>query len=289
MSGYSEEELLGMPFKKISVPDGIEKVMQYFGEIFLTDKTGKPFLWNLVKMNGEQGFFEIVTSLIKNKNGKPIGFRGIGRDVTERKRAEEVLQQTLASLRNAFGTTIQVMVSAVEMRDPYTAGHQLRVADIARSIAREMGLPNDKIDGIRLAGSIHDIGKLSVPAEILSKPTKLTDLEFSLIKEHPQIGYEMLKDVESQWPLAQIVYQHHERMNGSGYPRNLKGDEILIEARIMAVADVVEAMASHRPYRPGLGIEPALEEIEKNKGIVYDNAVADACLRLFREKNYKIP
>jgi HD-GYP domain-containing protein (c-di-GMP phosphodiesterase class II) len=150
-----------------------------------------------------------------------------------------------------------------------------------------MGLPKDKIDGIRMVGSIHDIGKLSIPAEILSKPTKLTDLEFSLIKEHSRSGYEMLKDVESPWPLAQIVYQHHERMNGSGYPRNLKGDEIIIEARIMAVADVVEAMASHRPYRPALGIEAALEEIVKNKGILYDNTVAEACLRLFREKGYK--
>ena len=139
-----------------------------------------------------------------------------------------------------------------------------------------------------MAGSIHDIGKLSVPAEILSKPTKLTDLEFSLIKEHSRIGYEMLKDVESPWPLAEIVYQHHERMNGSGYPINLKGDEILIEARIMAVADVVESMASHRPYRPALGIETALEEIEKNKGILYDDAVTDACLRLFREKGFQL-
>ena len=180
------------------------------------------------------------------------------------------------------------MVSAVEMRDPYTAGHQVRVADLARAIATEMGLDQNKIDGIRMAGSIHDIGKLSIPAEILSKPTKLTDIEFSLIKEHSRSGYEMLKDVESPWPLAEIVYQHHERMNGSGYPRNLKGDEILIEARIMAVADVVEAMASHRPYRPALGIEAALEEIEKNKGILYDNTVADACLRLFREKGYQL-
>ena len=139
-----------------------------------------------------------------------------------------------------------------------------------------------------MAGSIHDIGKLSIPAEILSKPTKLTNIEFSLIKEHPRSGYEMLKDVESPWPLAQIVYQHHERMNGSGYPRNLKGDEILMEARIMAVADVVESMASHRPYRPALGIDAALEEIEKNKGILYDNTVADACLRLFREKGYQL-
>ena len=138
-----------------------------------------------------------------------------------------------------------------------------------------------------MAGSIHDIGKLSIPAEILSKPTKLTEIEFSLIKEHPQNGYEMLKDVESPWPLAQIVHQHHERMDGSGYPGNLKGDEILIEARIMAVADVVEAMASHCPYRPTLGIEAALEEIEKNKGILYDVDVANACLKLFRGKGYQ--
>ena len=140
-----------------------------------------------------------------------------------------------------------------------------------------------------MAGSIHDIGKLSIPAEILSKPTKLTtEIEFSMIKEHAQSGYEILKDVESPWPLAQIVYQHHERMNGSGYPRKLKGNEILIEARIMAVADVVEAMASYSPYRPTLGIEAALEEIEKNKVILYDDTVAEACLRLFREKGYQL-
>jgi putative nucleotidyltransferase with HDIG domain len=209
-------------------------------------------------------------------------------DNIERKRAEAELQQTLESFRKAVGATIQVMVSAVEMRDPYTAGHQLRAANLACAIAMEMGLPQDKIEGLRMAGSIHDIGKLSIPAEILSKPTKLTNIEFSLIKEHSQIGYEMLKDVESPWPLAQIVYQHHERIDGSGYPRNLKGDEILMEARIMAVADVVEAMASHRPYRPSLGMDVALAEIEKNKGTIYDNTVANACLRLFREKRYQL-
>ena len=471
MSGYSEEELLGMSFKKISAPDGIEMVIQYFGEIFRTGKTGKPFLWNLMKKNGERGFFEIVVSLIRDKQGKSTGFRGIGRDITERKKtekdlqnseelfrnlfqhhaavkliidpdtgnimdaneaavnyygwpreqitqmkiqdinasseeevkeamekvrvnkkirfefrhrkadgsvrdvevfssiikaqgkdilhsivhditdrkyaqealresedkfrsifensssamaiierdttismvnkeycrislydekdvigmswtkqippedlkrleeynrerrinpklvpsnyefsfyrkdgeirnalisiailpkvkevvasfvditerkqAEKKLQQTLNSLEKAVGTTIQVLVSAVEFRDPYTAGHQLRVADLARTIATEMGLAPDKIEGIRMAGSIHDIGKLSIPAEILSKPTKLTNIEFSLIKEHPRIGYEMLKDVESPWPLAQIVHQHHERIDGSGYPGKLKGD-----------------------------------------------------------------
>jgi HD-GYP domain-containing protein (c-di-GMP phosphodiesterase class II) len=180
------------------------------------------------------------------------------------------------------------MVSAVEMKDPYTSGHQLRVANIARAIATEMELPDDRIEGISMAGSIHDIGKLSVPAEILSKPSKLTNNEFSIVKEHSQSGYEMLKNVESPWPLAQIVYQHHERMDGSGYPRNLKGDEILLEARILAVADVVEAMVSHRPYRAALGIEVAMEEIEKNRGTLYDDVVADACLKLFREKGYKL-
>ncbi len=223
-----------------------------------------------------------------DKQGNTIGIVGVGREITDLKQAEQKLKNTLESLRKAVNTTIQVMVAAVEVRDPYTAGHQTRSADLARHIAAGMGLPQEKIDGIRLAGSIHDIGKLSIPAEILSKPTILTDIEFSLIKEHSLQGYEMLKDVESPWPLAEIVYQHHERMDGSGYPRNLKGDDILIEARILTVADVVEAMASHRPYRPGLGIDAALTEIEKHKGILYDAGAVDACLRLFREKGYEL-
>jgi response regulator RpfG family c-di-GMP phosphodiesterase len=208
--------------------------------------------------------------------------------ITEHKQAEEELQRTLESLRKAVGVTIQVMASAVETRDPYTAGHQIRSADLARAIASEMGLSQKKIEGLRMAGSIHDIGKLSIPAEILSKPTKLSGIEFRLIKEHARQGYEILKDVESPWPLAEIVYQHHERMDGSGYPGNLKGDNILIEARILAVADVVESMASHRPYRPGLGIDAALEEIEKNKGLLYDSHAVDTCLKLFREKGYQL-
>ena len=207
---------------------------------------------------------------------------------SEHKQAEEEFRYTLDSLRRVFGTTIQVMVSAVETRDSYTAGHQHRSTALARAIATEMGLPKEKINSIRMAGSIHDIGKLSIPAEILSKPTKLTELEASLIKEHSRRGYEMLKDVESHYPLAQIVYQHHERMDGSGYPRNLKGGDILIEALIMGVADVVESMTSPRSYRPTLGIDAALGEIEKNKGILYDADVVDACLRLFREKGYEL-
>ena len=180
------------------------------------------------------------------------------------------------------------MVSAVETRDPYTAGHQTRSADLSRAIATEMGLSKEKIDGIRMAGSIHDIGKLSIPAEILSRPSKLSELEFSLVKEHAQRGYEILKKVESPWPLAEMVYQHHERMDGSGYPRNLKGEEILMEARILAVADVVEAMASHRPYRPALGMQAALEEIAKNRDTLYDPEVVAACLRLINGKGFKL-
>jgi len=209
-------------------------------------------------------------------------------DITDSKRSKKQLQETLDSLRRAIGATIQVMVSAVETRDPYTSGHQIRSADLARAIATEMGLPQEKIDAIRMAGSIHDIGKIAVPAEILSKPTKLRDFEFRMIMFHAQAGYDILKDIEFPWPLAEIVYQHHERMDGSGYPRNLKGEEICIEARILAVADVVEAMASHRPYRPALGIDAALKEIENNRGTHYDIDVVDACLRKFREQGFQL-
>jgi PAS domain S-box-containing protein len=220
--------------------------------------------------------------------GEPEYLLGISEDITDRKLAEKILQQTLNRLRKSFDTIIQVMVIAVEARDPYTSGHQKRSASLAHTIAKEMGLSGNKIEALIMAGPIHDIGKLSIPAEILSKPGKLSDVEFSLIKEHARIGFEMLKDVESPWPLADIVHQHHERMDGSGYPKHLKGDEILIEARILAVADVVESMASHRPYRPALGIDAALDEIVKNRGRLYDPEVVDACLRLFNEKGYKL-
>lgn len=208
--------------------------------------------------------------------------------LSERNRAEEQLKRNLEKLRRSIDGVVQAMALAVEVRDPYTAGHQKRVADLACAVAEEMGFPSDKIMGIRMAGAIHDLGKISVPAEILSKPTKLIDLEMGLIKTHPQVGSDILKRIEFPWPLAQIVLQHHERMDGSGYPQGLRGDEILPEARLIAVADVVEAMASHRPYRPSRGIESALREIAKNKGKLYDPAAVDACLRLFREKRYHL-
>jgi len=204
----------------------------------------------------------------------------------ERNRAENEVQKNLKKLRQTLGAVIQVLEQTVEVRDPYTAGHQRRVADLARAIAEEMGLSDDQIDGIRIAGIIHDIGKMYVPAEILSKPWGLSQLEFSLIKTHPQVGYDILKAIEFPWPVANIVLQHHERINGSGYPFSLPQKKILIEAKILGVADVVEAMASHRPYRPALGLEAALDEISHNKGKLYDTEIVDTCLKLFKQDNF---
>jgi putative nucleotidyltransferase with HDIG domain len=214
-------------------------------------------------------------------------FEQAQQEIAERVQAEKDLKRSLEKLQKALEGTIHALAATTEMRDPYTAGHQRRVAELAGAIAEEMGLPKDKIEGIRMAGLIHDVGKISVPAEILSKPSKLNEMEMDLIKAHSQIGYDILKEIDFPWAVAKIVLQHHERMDGSGYPQGLKGDEILLEARILAVADVVEAMASHRPYRPALGIEMALEEVSKNKGSLYDPDVVDACLELFTKKRFE--
>jgi HD-GYP domain-containing protein (c-di-GMP phosphodiesterase class II) len=208
------------------------------------------------------------------------------RELAERERAEGELQHTLAKLREALGGIIQTVALTVETRDPHTAGHQRRVANLARAIADEMGLSEKQVDGIRMAGLIHDLGKISVPVEILSKPGRLSELEWGMIQAHPQVGYDVLKTVDFPWPVAQIVLQHHERMDGSGYPQGLSGEEIMLEARILGVADVVEAMASHRPYRPPRGLDKALEEISQNRGVLYDPEVVDACLTLFTEKGF---
>jgi len=200
---------------------------------------------------------------------------------------EKIVEERTASLQEALEGIIQAMARTVEARDPYTAGHQHRVALLSVAIAEKMGIPKDQIEGVRMAGRIHDLGKISAPAEILSKPTRLTDIEFGLIKTHPRVGYDILKEIEFPWPIAQMVLQHHEKMNGSGYPQGLSGEDILLEARILCVADVVEAMASHRPYRAALGIDVAFDEISKNRGVIYDPHVADACLKIFKEKGFK--
>jgi PAS domain S-box-containing protein len=218
---------------------------------------------------------------VRDEKGQIMYYDGMTEDITIRKESAE-------RIRKALGATVQAIAVTVETRDPYTAGHQRRTADLAQAIAEDMKLSPDRIEGIRVSSAIHDLGKISVPAEILSKPTKLTELEFSLIKTHSQSGYDILKDIEFPWAIARIVLEHHERMNGSGYPNGLSGDSILVESRILAVADVVESMASHRPYRPALGIDAALEEIEKNRRTLYDDTVVDSCLKLFRVKGFQL-
>jgi PAS domain S-box-containing protein/putative nucleotidyltransferase with HDIG domain len=208
-------------------------------------------------------------------------------DITERKRVGEDLKESFERLRRSLESTVSVLAWAVEMRDPYTAGHQQRVTDLACAIATEMGLSEEQMHGIRVAGLIHDIGKLNIPSEILNKPGQLKEIEYGFFKIHPEVGYDVLKTIEFPWPVAKIVLQHHERMDGSGYPQGLSGAEIILEARILAVADIVEAMATHRPYRPARGIGDALEEILHNKGTFYDLDVVDACLRVFYEKGFK--
>ena len=209
-------------------------------------------------------------------------------DVTLARQAAELQVQSYRAVQKAVAGTIYAMARIVESRDPYTAGHQQGVARLAVAIGREMGLEQEQVNGLMMAALIHDLGKINVPAEILAKPTKLTPLEFSLIQTHSQSGYEILKEIEFPWPVAQMVLEHHERFDGSGYPQGLRGEAILLEARILAVADVVEAMASHRPYRPALGIEAALEEVRAKRGTAFDERVADACLTLFLEKGLKL-
>ena len=209
------------------------------------------------------------------------------REVIQRKQTEEELKRSTEKMVKALEDTIQAMAMIVEMRDPYTAGHQRRVTQLACAIAKKMDFSENQTNALRLAGLIHDIGKIRVPSEILTNPDGLSEAEFNIIKMHPLVGYEILSTIEFPWPIAQIVYQHHERMDGSGYPSGLSGEDILLEARILAVADVIEAMSSHRPYRPALGIDKALSEITQKKGVLYDANVVDACLWLFTEKSFK--
>ena len=220
---------------------------------------------------------------MRNNHGEIEYYDGIIEDITERRAAEQLVEESYNKLQIILDSTVKALASTAEMRDPYTAGHQQRVTQLACAIAKEMGLPREKIECIRVASIVHDIGKIHVAGEILNKPIKLAEIEMELVRLHCQAGYEILKSIEFPWPIAEIVLQHHERIDGSGYPRGLKGDEILIEARILAVADVIEAMASHRPYRTALSMSDALEEITKNRGKLYDIIVVSACLNLFNK------
>lgn len=203
-------------------------------------------------------------------------------------KAEHTMAQTLDRYRKVLAGMVHSMGTLMSKKDNYTAEHQVKVARLAVAIAEEMGMKKERVEGLRLAAMIHDLGKISIPAEILTKPGKLTELEFKILQTHPYTGFEILSNIEFPWPLAQIIIQHHEKIDGSGYPEGLSGSDILLEARILCVADVVEAMASHRPYRPALGIDVALEEISEKKGILFDHDVVEACVKLFREKGFTL-
>jgi len=247
--------------------------------------------------SGHEKLYEIK---LKKSGGKVIDIEAIGkaiylkgrkvratvfRDITEKKIVKENLKESYKKIQKTLEDIIDVLASMVEIRDPYTAGHQKRVTALVTAISEELGLDKDRIKAVSTAAKIHDIGKIGIPISILTKPGKLSDAEYDMIKTHSRIGYDMVKKIKFPWPIADIILQHHERLDGSGYPRGLKGKDICLKARILAVADVVEAMSSHRPYRPSLGIDEALKEIARGKGKLYDSKVVEACIKLFKEKN----
>ncbi len=278
MFGWTAKEVLGKELPMI--PKGNQNEFLTLRRKALVEKgfVGKELIRQ--RKDGTQFPISLSVAPIHDRNGKIVGIMSAAEDITNRIQAQKKLEK-------AMNATIKTLSKIVGTRDPYTSGHQDKVAQLSTKIAKELKLPEDRIEGIKIASLIHDVGKIGIPSEILTKPSKLTDLEFLLIKNHPKIGYDILKDIDFVHPIANIVLQHHERINGSGYPNQLKGDDILLEARIIAVADVVEAMMSHRPYRPALGINKALAEIVKNKGILYDPKVVDICVKLFKEKGFE--
>ncbi len=279
LTGWTQTEAVGRPLHEI-FPIDVESGAKPGGHLPTVQE-------NILKAKGGAAIaIEETLTPISSNSKEPLGKVLIFRDITQRKSAEAELTRSWERLRKALAGTIQAMALTIEMRDPYTAGHQRRVGKLSCAIAREMGLSAERVEAIQMAADIHDVGKIYIPAEILSKPGQLTEIEYSIIKTHSQVGYDILKSIEFPWPIAEIVYQHHERMNGTGYPNGLSGENILLEARIMCVADVVEAMSSHRPYRPAHGIDKALDEILKNRGVFYDSHVVDTCIKLFKEKQF---
>jgi len=283
--GYSVEEMMRLSPRSIIHPDDLEMVMKYHKGRVADKKSPSRYEFKGIRKDGSTIYLEVTASPIKFGR-KIFGTRAYAWDITDRKNLEKSLIDTLEVLRRTTGTIIEVIGKMLEMKDPFTSDHQRRVADLARAIAKGLGLSTERIDGIRIAALIHDIGKMSITDEILNKPGPLNEKEFDVIKSHPKIAYEILRQIDFPWPVAEIVHQHHERINGSGYPKGLSDNEILLEAKILGVADVVEAMNSHRPYRLAPGMNKALEEISRNSGILYDPKVANACSRVF-EKGFK--
>jgi len=282
VTGYSASEISKMNIIDFVAKEDKKTAAEAVQEVLIKGQSSVEI--DVLTKPGKKIPFYIIGRRTKIENA--ICLVCAGMDITERKQAEEEIKRGYEQLHETFISTVNALASTVELKDQYTAGHQPRVTQLACAIAEEMGLPAEQIEGIRMAGAIHDIGKLMVPAEILNKPGPLTEIQFEMIKMHPRAGYDILKGLKLPWPVAQIILQHHELMDGSGYPQGLSGEEITVEARILIVANVVEAMTSHRPYRPAFDIKVALAEISKNRGILYDTTVADACVRLFTEKTF---
>ncbi len=285
--GYKPGELVGHSLQALTAEEDWPAAERELGHLLSGETSVIKLDFRGRRKDGREVIVNAQGSLAR-RGGQPI-LIGVLQDVTEQRRAEQQINRHVAELEAAFMQTVEVATTLSELRDPYTGGHERRVADIAVAIGAELGFDARRQQGLRVAGYLHDVGKIIIPAEILSKPGKLSPHEFALVKGHPQASYEIIKNVQFPWPVAQVVLQHHERMDGSGYPQGLKGEAILLEARVMAVADVIEAMASHRPYRPGLGLDKALAEIERGRGAVYDPDVVDACLKLYRENGYQLP
>lgn len=288
--GYSSQEVVFQPISMI-MPQRFREQhnngLSRFKRHGQTSKIGRTHqLTGLTKAGQE---FPVELSLSSFVLEGATSFTCIARDMTEYQRYEEDINTYIEKLNTSLTQTVKVAMAMGEMRDPYTAGHQRRVAEISVGIAAQLDFSEHQLDGMRIAGYLHDIGKIKMPAELLSKPARLSPVEFMLVQEHADAGYDILKDVDFPWPVAEVARQHHERMDGSGYPQGLKGDDILMEARIVAVADVVEAMSSHRPYRAGLGLDAALTEIESGRGTKFDAQVVDACVSLFRDHGFVIP
>lgn len=285
--GYGAEEMPGLNFYQLVDPESRAWVEAQLKRRRNGEVSSADFEFVGRRKNGDRiniGAHGSVTRL----NNRPVVI-GMLQDITEQKQAEARTRENIAMLERAMMGTINAVAVTAELRDPYTAGHERRVGDLAAAIGTELGMDENTVRGLRVIGLVHDVGKISVPAEILNKPGRLSPIEFEMIKTHAERGFQILKDAQFPWPVAEAILQHHERLDGSGYPQGLKGDAIIQEARIMAVADVVEAMASHRPYRPGLGLEAALAEVEKNMGRRYDERAVRACLTLFRDKGYELP
>lgn len=282
--GYHKDEVLG---KKVGILHTADDVKRFPSVMAAMRKGQEGFSDEsiLVRKSGEQFHAFFKTTPLFEAEGHMWGTLGVSIDITERKQSEIKLHETLEVYRRSLKGMIQSMGSLIGKRDHYTADHQVQVAELAVAIAEELDMDAERIEGLRLAAKIHDVGKVAIPAEILTKPNQLSNLEYEMICTHPQVGFEILQNIEFPWPIAEITKQHHEKIDGSGYPEGLSENEILFEAKIVCVADVVDAISSHRPYRPALGVDKALEEISRNKGILYDPRVVDACLGLFRESD----